>query len=237
MSRQKRGVALAFCVTVLRPPMVALTCRDWRGMENIPATGGCVVVSNHISYFDPLAVAHFVYDAGRLPRFLVKSELFEVPFVGRVLTGAGQIPVLRSSVEASRAFRAAVEAVDRGECVIVYAEGTITRDPDLWPMVAKTGAARIALTTGCPVIPVAHWGAQQVLAPYAKRPRLLPRKTMHVRAGTPVPLDDLRGQPASHRSLRAATGRISAAITEQLEQIRGERAPSVRFDPTPARPP
>lgn len=234
MATQKLGAALGLGVTVLRPPMMALTRRDWQGVENIPSSGGCVVVPNHISYFDPLVVAHFVYDAGRLPRFLVKSELFEVRFVGRLLASAGQIPVFRRSAKASEAFQAAVRAVERGECVIVYAEGTITKDPDLWPMLAKTGAARIALTTGCPVIPLAQWGSQQVLAPYRKTPRLLPRKTMHVRAGTPVRLDDVRAERLTQATLREATDRISDAVTSLLEQIRGERAPSVRFDPATA---
>ena len=61
-----------------------------------------------------------------------------------------------------------------GECVVVYPEGTITRDPDLWPMVGKSGAARIALATGCPVIPIGQWGAQEVLAPYAEEARPVP---------------------------------------------------------------
>jgi 1-acyl-sn-glycerol-3-phosphate acyltransferase len=232
VAREKRGLAMALCVAVLRPPMMALTKRDWRGTEYLPPPGvGCVVIPNHISYFDPLAIAHFVYDSGRLPRFLVKSELFQIPVLGRVLLAAGQIPVYRRSVEASRAYREAVEAVDRGECVIVYPEGTFTSDPDLWPMVGKTGAARIALDTGCPVIPVGQWGAHEVLAPYTLRPHPLPRKTMHVWAGPAVRLDDLAGQPVGATVLRTATGRITAAVVAMLERIRGERAPVARFDP------
>ena len=65
----------------------------------------------------------------------------------------------------------------------IYPEGTITKDPDLWPMIGKTGAARVALETGCPVIPIAQWGPQEILAPYSKRLRLLPPKTVHVLAG------------------------------------------------------
>jgi len=227
----KDGIALAFCVAVLRPPMMGLTRRDWRGAQHLPPAGtGCVVVANHISFFDPLVIAHFVYDNGRVPRFLVKSELFGVFFVGRVLTGAGQIPVFRRTSEAAKALAAAVEAVSRGECVVVYTEGTITRDPQLWPMVAKTGAARIALTTGCPLVPVGQWGAHEVLAPYGRRVRLLPRKTMHVWAGPPVQLEDLRGQRVTPHVLRAASDRISTAVTALLEEIRGEQAPPERLN-------
>jgi 1-acyl-sn-glycerol-3-phosphate acyltransferase len=231
MRKREDGIALAFCVAVLRPPMMALTRRDWRGTENIPPAGtGCVVVANHISYFDPLAIAHFLYDNGRVPRFLVKSELFGVFFVGRVLTGAGQIPVFRNTAEAAKALSAAVAAVNRGECVVVYTEGTITRDPQIWPMVAKTGAARIALTTGCPLLPVAQWGAHEVLAPYGRRVRLLPRKTMQVRAGRPVDLDDLRAQRVTPQLLRLASERASRAVTTLLEDIRGEQAPEERLN-------
>lgn len=101
-------------------------------------------------------------------------------------------------------------------------------------MTGKTGAARIALTTGCPVIPCAQWGPQEVLAPYARRPNLLPRKTMRVLAGPPVELDDLQGGPLTAAVLVEATTRIMSAITGLLEQIRGDQAPVQRFDPRKA---
>jgi 1-acyl-sn-glycerol-3-phosphate acyltransferase len=210
---------------------MALTKRDWRGGHNIPATGGCVLVVNHVSEFDPVPFGHFVYDHGRLPRFLGKAEVFAVPVIGRILRSAGQIPVFRKSTDASKAFSAAVDAVRRGEAVVVYPEGTISRDPGLWPMVGKTGAARITLTTRCPVIPCAQWGPQEILAPYARRPRLLPRKLMRIRAGAPLDLSDLEGAEPTSERLRDATARIMAAITALLEDIRGETAPVDRFDP------
>jgi 1-acyl-sn-glycerol-3-phosphate acyltransferase len=124
-----------------------------------------------------------------------------------------------------------VAAVRAGKGVAIYPEGTLTRDPDLWPMRGKTGAARVALETQCPVIPVATWGAHEVLAPYSKRLRLLPRTTMKVRAGAPVALDDLYGREITTEVLLEATARIMAAITAELEVLRGEKAPVVRFDP------
>ena len=115
-----------------------------------------------------------------------------------------------------------MDAAERGECVIVYPEGTITKDPDMWPMAAKTGAARIALTARVPVIPMAHWGAQQVMGPYKKEMRLLPRKTMHVDVGPPVDLSDLYDRPIDADTLHEATERIMGAITQLLQQIRKE---------------
>jgi 1-acyl-sn-glycerol-3-phosphate acyltransferase len=224
-----------FAATVLRPVMSAVTKRVWTGAENLPASGGFVVVPNHISHADPLVVAHFLYDNGRLPRFLAKASLFDVFFVRRVLRGAKQIPVYRESREAGDAYREAVAAVRRGECVVVYAEGTLTRDPDLWPMAGKTGAARIALETGCPVLPMAVWGPQDLLAPYGKVPHLLGRTTVEVALGPPVDLSDLeRSGPPDPQTLREATERIMAAVTGLVAQLRDEPAPTTRLDPRSA---
>lgn len=232
--RQKRGWAFALAVAVLKPTLVLLTKRRWIDGEKVPPQGGCVIVGNHISYVDPLTFAHFLYDHGRLPRYLAKAAVFEVPVVGAIIRKAGQIPVYRLTADACLAFRAAVEAVDDGECVVVYPEATITRDPGLWPMRGKTGAARIALSTGAPVVPVAQWGANHILAPYAKRPRLLPRTTIAMKAGEPVDLDDLRGTPVTPAVLEEATERIMRALTILLADLRGEEPPGTRFDPRSA---
>jgi 1-acyl-sn-glycerol-3-phosphate acyltransferase len=153
-----------------------------------------------------------------------------MPVIGQVVTGAGQIPVHRESKDATNAMRDAIAAVQAGECVVVYPEGTLTRDPALWPMTGKTGAARIALASGCPVVPMAHWGAHDVLAPYSKRPNLLSRAVQHVRVGPPVDLADLMGRDQTAEVLRTATDRIMAAITHELEILRNETAPAERFD-------
>lgn len=224
------GFWYRLAAAILRPLLMAFTKRDWRGWEHVPESGGAVVVTNHISHIDPLTFAHFLYDSGRLPRFLGKASLWEVPFVRSVLRGTKQIPVYRESGTAAHAYSAAVDAVRHGELVVIYPEATLTRDPGLWPMVGKTGAARVALETGVPVVPVAQWGPHELLPPYAKRPHLLPRKTMHVWAGPPVPLDDLRGRPIDATLLREASDRITSAVTALLEQIRGEPAPAQRLD-------
>jgi 1-acyl-sn-glycerol-3-phosphate acyltransferase len=225
------GFWYRLAVVIVRPLLMLLTRRDWRGAEHIPATGGFVAVTNHVSHIDPLTFAHFLYDNGRLPRFLGKEGLFRLFFVGQVLRGAKQIPVYRETNDASKAFSSAVAAVRAGECVGIYPEATLTRDPALWPMVGKTGAARVALETGAPVIPVAQWGPQVLLKPYGKRPHLWPPTTMHVWAGPPVDLDDVRGRPVDAALLREVTERIMAAVTSLLEEIRGEQAPKTRFDP------
>lgn len=228
------GPAYRFAALVLKPPMEMLTRKDWHGEDwlrrEYPPSDGIVVVSNHISWFDPIALAHVLWNNGRSPRFLAKEAIFRVPFVGMIVSNAGQIPVYRETDVASDSVAAAIEAVREGEAVVVYPEGTISRDPDLWPMTGRTGAARIALAAGVPVIPIAQWGPQDVMGPYAKEFKMIPPKRMHMRIGPPVPLDDLRGRELTSDVLQTATTRIMDEITELLEQIRGEKAPVQRLD-------
>lgn len=232
--RQKRPPAFLFAVALLRPLLMLLTRRRWSGAEHLVIDGGSVVVANHTSYADPLVVAHYLNDNGIHPNFLGKVEVFQVPVIGALLKAAGQIPVYRDTGQAADAYRAAVAAVNEGRCVTIYPEATLTRDPDLWPMRGKTGAARIALQTRCPVIPVAQWGAEQIIGPYSSRLDLLPRKEVIVRAGPPVDLSDLHERGISRDVLAEATDRIMAAITALLEDLRGEQAPAERFDPRAA---
>jgi 1-acyl-sn-glycerol-3-phosphate acyltransferase len=230
VSRHAVEPSYRFAISVLRPLLMLLTKRVWRGAEHLPADGGFIVCSNHMSYVDAFTLAHYLVDHGHPPYFLAKESVFRIPVVGRIVRGAGQIPVRRETGDAALAFSAAVVAVGEGLCIAMYPEGTLTRDPDLWPMVAKTGAARLALTTGCPVIPVAQWGPHAILGPYAFWPKVFPRKTMHLLAGPPVDLSDLEGRALEPALLREATTRIMDAVTALLEPLRGATAPAVRFD-------
>jgi len=231
VSPRRYGLAFRTAAAILKPPLLAFVRRDWQGSEHLPRTGGFVAASNHLSHVDPLTLAHFLYDNGCPPRFLGKEAVFRIPVLGRLITATGQIPVYRETADAGRALSAAVQGVREGECVVIYPEATLTRDPGLWPMTGKTGTARVALTTGCPVIPVAQWGPQDVLAPYARRPHLLPRRTVHVAAGPPVDLSAYMGRPLDGPTLRAATDAVLDAIAAVLADLRGERPPAVRWNP------
>ncbi|MET9803239.1 lysophospholipid acyltransferase family protein [Streptomyces sp. NPDC006368] len=237
MSRRRIGFWYRLAAVIAKPPLLVLFKRDWRGMEHIPADGGFITAVNHNSYLDPLSYAHFQYNTGRVPRFLAKAALFKGSFVGTMLRGTGQIPVYRETTNALDAFRAAVAAIERGECVAFYPEGTLTRDPDMWPMAGKTGAARVALLTKVPVIPVAQWGANLAMPPYAKEKklRLFPRRTLIVQAGPPVDLDRFHDKEPTPEVLREATEVIMAAITSLLEEVRGEKAPDQPYDHRRAR--
>lgn len=218
-------------VAVIKPVLLTFTIKDWRGADNLPGEGGFVVVTNHISHIDPFTFAHFMYDHGYLPRFLTKEAVFRTPVVGTVVRGAKQIPVFRETADAAASYAAAVDAVNRGECIAVYPEGTLTRDPELWPMRGKTGAVRIALATGCPVIPVVQWGAHEILPPYSHRPHLLPRHVSHVWAGPAVDLRRWEGKPVTGSVVTEATTAVTGALIRMLEQIRGEQAPATVWDP------
>jgi 1-acyl-sn-glycerol-3-phosphate acyltransferase len=217
-------------VVVAKPVLWVFTSREWRGADNLPAEGGIIVAANHVSELDPFAVGHFLYDNGRPPRFLAKSELFRKAPLKWILNGARQIPVVRNSVDAARALDPAVEALARGECVLIYPEGSATRDPDLWPMKARTGVARLALLSGAPVIPVAQWGPEQILPYKARRPKVFPRRTFRVVAGPPVDLSAFAGKPQTAELLRAATDTIMWRITKQLAEVRGEQPPDRFYD-------
>ena len=183
-------------VIVLRPLLSLLIRNKLAGRENIPKTGGVIIAPNHLSYADWGTDSFFIYKSGRYPTYLIKASAFEVKGIGPFLRKAGQLPVHRGRADAALVLKEAEQALAAGAAVVIYPEATATRDPDLWPMVAKTGAARLALATGAPVIPVAHWGTQAILPYGSKKVRLFPRKTVRTVAGPPV---DLSPRPSPRR--------------------------------------
>ncbi|HUZ39427.1 MAG TPA: lysophospholipid acyltransferase family protein [Streptosporangiaceae bacterium] len=239
--RADRGYSPAVrrATTTILPPLIkAIMKRDWHGHEHIPRAGGVILAPNHLSYADWAAVALFTHEAGRYPAFLIKSPVFDVKVVGPFLHACGQLPVHREQAGAALVLKELKEAENRlraGECLIVYPEGTASRDPGLWPMVAKTGVARLALVTGAPVIPVAHWGAQVILPYGSKKPDLFPRHLVKMLAGPAVDLSAYAGKPLGREVLRAATAAVMADVTGLLSRLRGEPAPAVPYDPAAAR--
>lgn len=216
---------------ILRPTIRALMKHDWQGQEHIPKSGGVIVAANHLSYADVLAVSLFCDQAGRYPTFLAKSSLFDIKVLGSILVKLGQLPVYRGQADAALVLRDAERGVNDGACVLFYPEATVTRDPQFWPMVSKTGVARLALATGAPVIPVAHWGAQDVLPYGSLKPHVVPRHTVRILAGPPVDLAEFEGQPIDSKVMRAATDKIMADVTVLLGKLRGEDPPETPYHP------
>lgn len=231
MRARHRSPAMRLVLAVGRPVMRLLMRRRWSGVEHLPRTGGCLVVANHTTLLDPLVVALFLVRNGCPPRFLAKVSLFRLPVAGALLRACGQIPVHRNTAQAGDAYRDAVAAVRAGECVTIYPEGTLTHDPGLWPMRGKTGAARIALETGCPVVPVVHWGDHLVMPQGARAPRPWPRRTVEVVAGPPIDLSAYRDRPVDAETLREVTDLLQRTLTTHLAALRGVPAPPA---PAPA---
>ena len=224
-------VAFAFLAGTLRPVFNVFLKKDWQGAENLPRDSGFIVCPNHVTEVDPVVVGHFLYNQGYPPHFLAKASLFKVPVLGPTLKATNQVPVERITAGAAGSLDAAREALAAGRALVIYPEGTLTRDPDLWPMKGRTGAARLALQTGMPVVPVAHWGAQELLPRYAKRPSLFPRKRVRLVAGRPVDLSDLAGKPVTKAVLDEATDRIMSELTDMVAKLRGAQPPAERWDP------
>jgi 1-acyl-sn-glycerol-3-phosphate acyltransferase len=239
VARRRLGFWRRLTVVLVKPLIGALTVRDWRGMEHIPGTGPAILVANHISHADPFVFGHYVFDAGRWPRYLAKASVFKLPVAGRILTAVEQIPVQRGTIDAVKALDAATSALRAGNAILIYPEGTTTKEPDLWPMRGKTGAARLWLDTGAPVVPVVMWGPQQLFDPRTHKLRLLPRAHVSVITGPPLDLSRWAGAAPTAGTLQEITEFIMLHLRDMLAEVRGgtppplwpETAPAQRPDP------
>jgi 1-acyl-sn-glycerol-3-phosphate acyltransferase len=220
-----------FLASLVLPLMGALSKITILGGEKVPATGAFILAPNHYSEIDPLVVGVVMWRVGRMPRFLAKASLFRIPVLGAIMRASKQVPVERAgTVRSADPLAAAKQITEHGLAVIVYPEGTLTRDPNYWPMRGKFGAVRMALDAGIPIVPVAHWGAQLVLPRYGKL-SLFPRKKIVVKYGDPVDLSRYRNRPINTALLAEATNVVMNDITALLEDLRGETAPVERWDP------
>ncbi|MCI2264611.1 lysophospholipid acyltransferase family protein [Sediminivirga luteola] len=217
----------AVVANLLKPVTRGLTGRSYAVPDHIPTEGPAIVAAYHASYIDPVIVGLHVWERGRLPHFLAKDSLFNGA-LGTVMRTVGQIPVVRGSEDASLALLHAREAIQRGEVVVIYPEGTLTKDPELWPGRVKSGTARLAMETGAPVIPLAHWGAHEVLQYPKKLPTPRPGEHVRVRTGPPVDLSDLGtgAEAITPETLRVANERILRAIAVELATLRNEDVPA-----------
>lgn len=229
---ETRRPSFFWVLAVLILPVINLAVRyRFHHRERMPAAGAFVLAPNHYSEIDPVVMGAASWKLGRAPRFLAKASLFKNPVLGWFLRTSGQIPVERAGSNGHAALRAAEELVEKGRMVVVYPEGTLTRDPDLWPMRGKTGAVRIALERDIPIVPAAHWGTQALMPRYGKKISLFPRKTIDVIIGEPLDLSAYRGRPVDQAALLAATAQLMDAIAALLAEVRHEPAPAERWDP------
>lgn len=228
--RSEKTAFFRFLSFLVLPFMNAVGKYTIQGAENVPRSGAVIISPNHHSEIDPLVIGVAVWKTGRAPRYLAKASLFDVPVLGWALRKSRQIPVHRAGKRGSDPLAAARQLATEGLAVIIYPEGSLTRDPDLWPMRGKTGAVRMALEADVPLIPAAHWGTQQIMPRYGKL-SLIGRKPVTVRFGEPVDLTRFRGRPIDNGLLTEATDVLMSRIAGELAVLRGEPAPEERWDP------
>ena len=201
------------------------------GVEKLPK-GGYVLVGNHLSYLDPLAFAYSVYiHMKRVPHYLAKESLFRVPVLKQILPKVGQIPVYRGGKNNEEPLRAAKEFIKAGQVVVVFPEGTLTRDPNLWPMRGKSGAIRMAYELGVPIVPAAHWGVDKVMGNYSSKVRPNPFHTVRVKIGDPIVLTDAPKSPTA-KEVSDSTNLVMHNIAKLVGELRGAEPPKELWDPT-----
>jgi 1-acyl-sn-glycerol-3-phosphate acyltransferase len=212
---------------IMYPAVSAIFSIRWRHIERMPQHGGIIVVVNHVSHVDPLIVAKFMIDAGRTPRFMAKESIFYVPFIGWAMRAMQHIPVKRDTADAPQALLAAVEKLRAGACVVMHPEGTVTRDPDAWPMSAKTGIARLALLAPeVPVVPVAQWGVQEQIDLYNKKVRFFPRPRHVLSVGEPIDLSQFKEAKPTPEVLRKMSDMVMKRLRTDVAALRAVPAPT-----------
>ena len=208
--------------------MVKLRIREG---STLPADGPFILSPNHYSEIDPIVMGVVTWKLRRTPRFLAKASLFRVPALGWLMRFTGQIPVEReASSQLGQPLQAAKLLMERNQGVIVYPEGTLTKDPDLWPMQGKSGAVRMALEQNIPLYPAAHSGTQHWMGRYAKTIRVFPRTTIDAVVGKPLDLSSYRDKPLTKELLHDATGTLMREIAALAGSLRGETPPQTLHD-------
>jgi 1-acyl-sn-glycerol-3-phosphate acyltransferase len=226
LHRPKAGFFIRAWVIILFPITSLFFKLRWRDLDRMPSpeAGGVLIAMNHLSHADTILMARFIWSSGRVPRFLIKAGVFEWPVIGRMMKGAGQIPVYRGTSNAAQSLRDAVTALERGEAVAIYPEGTTTKDPDNWPMQAKTGIARLVLLSpDTPVVPVGQWGPHKT-GGFQWR-RFGRRRASFASVGEPLDLSRFRGKEPTSEILREITDEIMSAVRDEVAVVRGEPAP------------
>lgn len=218
---------------VLRPVVLAMAKPHWEGAENIPTDGAFILAPNHMSNFDPVSMGFFMADIGYEVRFLAKDSLFKIPVVGPFMRKWGMIPVVRQSAAATDSLIHARNALEAGDVVGIYFEGTLTRDPAFWPMKGKTGLARLALDMRVPIVPVVQWGAQDIMDRYAGPTLPCPprgRPDLYIRVLPPIDFSDIEGDSSNREGVRELTQRLQDILEQGAADLRGEVPPEVPWN-------
>jgi 1-acyl-sn-glycerol-3-phosphate acyltransferase len=232
------------------------------GEENIPASGPAIVIAPHLGSIDAVLAPELVTRAGRMPRIMAKKSLWKIPVVKQAFNSGNLIPVARSSDDgsgsnANEVLAEAVKAIEQGDLVFIFPEGTYSKDPDSWPMTCKSGAARLALMTGVPVIPIMQDGEQFMVKGNEHRPdlpwfdkyhkhtkagKMKKRVEVHLKVYPAIDLSSIFGADnifgitggkvadPNPEQISAMNTLIEESLTKIIEESRGVKAPA-RWDP------
>ena len=202
-------------------PFSLLIKSRYLNLRDLPQKTGAIIVVNHVSHVDPFLVAKMIIDGARRPRFLAKDTLFTTPIVGFAMTRMGHIPVKRGTSDARQSLASAIDSLRSGGLIVLHPEGTVTRDPEGWPMNGKTGAARLALLTPeIPVIPIAQWGVQEQIDIYQKKIKLVPRPKHVMSVGAPIDLSAFEGRELDDKALHEVTEVIMKRLRHDVAALR-----------------
>jgi putative phosphoserine phosphatase/1-acylglycerol-3-phosphate O-acyltransferase len=207
---------------VARPELMRFVRFDIDATEHIPRTGPAIVAANHRSYFDPLAIAVALAKQGRVGRFLAKREIFDAPIVGSMARALGAIPVDRGS-GTDAPLIAAGRALDAGEIVVVFPQGTIPRGESFFAtkLVGRRGVAVLARMSGAPVVPMGLSGTEEVWPRRSRVPavwNVLDPPTVRVRVGKSISLRNANDD--------AAVRSVMRAIEKLLPSVSSDAVPS-----------
>lgn len=206
--------------TVLRPSLAFWFNWNMEGMEHVPPSGPLLVACNHISELDPLCQGLFLVRAGRRPRYLAKSDLLENWLLRRALHGARQIPVYRGTGDRGP-VEAAVKGLREGECVVIYPEATLTKNPDYSPMPGKTGIARIAFEADAPVLPIAVWGSHRALPRRGEEKSFKFGRPILVKAAPAIDLSEYADRGVDDpTAVREATDHVMGELSRLVAELR-----------------
>jgi 1-acyl-sn-glycerol-3-phosphate acyltransferase len=207
-------VALALAIVKLKRWRVTVT-----GAEHIPTDGPAIIASNHIGYLDFVFLGVAAHERGRLVRFMAMQEAFRHWLGGPLLRGMHHIPVDRRGGNGAAALDHALRALEAGEVVGIHPESRISRS--LVPETGKTGAARMALETGVPLIPAAVWGTQRLI-PRRRKPRFPSDVAITVNLGAPVDVSSQAGPPEMTEELMGRIrGLVDVAVIANPQRPRG----------------
>jgi 1-acyl-sn-glycerol-3-phosphate acyltransferase len=230
--QRENSLAFVLVAMVIAPILRLMFNIKTSGKENLPQ-GGYILVGNHLSYLDPFSFAYSVYlQMKRVPHYLAKESIFRIPIIGKILPKVGQIPVYRGGKSNEEPLRAAKEFLKAGQVVVIFPEGTLTRDPDQWPMRGKAGAIRLAVELGLPIVPCGQWGVEKVLGNYSKKFRPNPFHVVRVKIGKPMFFRELEGKTPTAQELADATDKVMREISAIVGELRGETPPAQLWDPT-----